>query len=198
MKLPILSYGHEILNEKCIDLQQGAIDLPKILEDMWDTVYGAEGCGLAAPQVALPYRLFLVDSVQTYREMSETHREKLFDGDEGIREVFINPRITRSSERTWKEAEGCLSVPSIYQPVERPWSIHIEYLNQDFEVVSRTFSGITARMIQHEYDHIEGVLFLQHLKPLTRLLLKGKLLDISAGKASTSYPMKFGKDLKTK
>lgn len=190
MRLPILSYGHDILREPCQDIQNDE-GLEKIIGDMWDTLYAANGCGLAAPQVNLPLRLFLVDSVQTYEHMREEHRQRFFDGDQGIKEIFINARIIETSEETWKEGEGCLSIPDIHQPVERPWSIHVEYLNQEFEKVSRKFSGITARMIQHEFDHVEGVLLVDHLKPLTRMLLKGKLSKISAGRIKALYPMEY-------
>ena len=158
---------------------------------MWETMYGAAGCGLAAPQVNYPIRLFLIDSLQTYQALDQQDRDAVFDGDQGIKQEFINARIISRSERSWVEDEGCLSIPNLPQPVERAWTITISYYDRSFQHHTKTFRGTTARMIQHEYDHIEGILYLDHLKPLTRQLLKGKLRRISKGEFYVRYPMKF-------
>jgi peptide deformylase len=189
MILPILSYGHEVLRKPTEELSPAHPRLEEVIADMWETMYGARGCGLAAPQVNYPIRLFLVDSVQTYQTLDE--RGALFDGDTGIKQEFINARIISRSERSWVEDEGCLSIPDLPQPVERAWTITISYLDRDFQPHTETFRGTTARMIQHEYDHIEGILYLDHLKPFTRQRLKGKLRRIAKGEFNVRYPMKF-------
>ncbi|WP_207511207.1 peptide deformylase [Longitalea luteola] len=194
MQLPILSYGHSVLREKCQDIEAGYPELQKLIDNMWETMYGANGCGLAAPQVNVPVRLFLVDSKTTYDKMEDGEREDYFHPeDTGIVETFINAAIVEESEETWIDEEGCLSIPALSGRVNRPWSITIEYVNRAFEPQKKTFYGVTARMIQHEYDHTEGVLYLDYLKPLTRKLLQGKLEKIAKGQIKAKYPMKFAK-----
>jgi peptide deformylase len=152
----------------------------------------ANGCGLAAPQIGKALRLFIVDSETTYNNLIEEDRQGYFeDGDTGIRETFINGKIIERSSQVWKDEEGCLSIPGITQPVERSWTITIEYLDKDFNKQLKCFSGATARMIQHEYDHTEGIIYLDHLKPLARKLLQSKLKRITNGQVNPNYPMKF-------
>jgi peptide deformylase len=191
MILPIVAYGNDILRQPCtaIDAQYPA--LQALIDDMWQTMYIAKGCGLAAPQVSHAIQLFVIDSVQTYEHMDHRSRKKYFDTDSGIQETFINAKIIDHSDATWVEEEGCLSIPSLAEEVERSWAITIEYLDRDFQPQTRSFSGSTARMIQHEYDHTEGVLYLDYLKPLKRTLLKGKLQKVKDGKVKTGYPMKY-------
>lgn len=191
MILPVLSYGHRILRQKCHEIDTAYTGLEQLISNMWETLYAANGCGLAAPQINHPIRLFIVDSIQTYQYMETDERQTYFDGDQGIRETFINGHILSRSERTWTEEEGCLSIPGIYQPIERHWSVTIEYDDRHFNKQTKTFSGTTARMIQHEFDHTEGILHLDYLKPLTRKLLQGKLAKIAKGRLKAKYPMKY-------
>jgi|SRR5581483_9092945 len=194
MLLPILSYGHSRLREKCNDIDAAYPNLETLITNMWETMYGARGCGLAAPQVNVPIRLFVVDSKATYDNMDEEERKRYFvPEDTGIIETFINAAITHRSPETWVDEEGCLSIPTLAENVERSWSITIEYHDQQFQRQAKTFYGATARMIQHEYDHTEGVLYLDYLKPLTRKLLAGKLEKIAKGKIRAKYPMKHVK-----
>ncbi|MEN7551080.1 peptide deformylase [Rapidithrix thailandica] len=192
MKLPIYSYGHEVLRAKCEEVTQDFPEFDALVEAMWETLYGANGCGLAAPQIGKSLRLFLVDSKSTYEYMTERDRKELFEeGDTGIMETFINARILHRSEEAWMDEEGCLSIPGLSRMVERPWEIEIEYFDREFNQHTKTFAGVTARMIQHEFDHTEGILYLDYLSPLQKKLLNGKLNKIAKGKFPTKYPMKF-------
>ncbi|WP_345063998.1 peptide deformylase, partial [Sphingobacterium thermophilum] len=147
---------------------------------------------LASPQIGLPVRLFIVDSKSTFDSLGEEDRKFYFpQDDKGIMETFINAKIIQRSEELWEDEEGCLSIPNLFYKVKRNWAITIEYYNRNFEKQIRTFSGTTARMIQHEYDHTEGILYLDYLKPLTKKLLEGKLKKIARGQIKTRYPMKF-------
>lgn len=194
MILPILSYGHTILRSECSDINADYPALSSLIEDMWQTLYNAKGCGLAAPQVNRPIRLFLVDSKTTFETLAADERAYYFnDGDTGIVETFINARITERSEESWEDEEGCLSIPNLTRMVNRPVSITIEYLDKDFVPRTRHFSGSTARMIQHEYDHIEGRLYLDYLSPFAKKLLKSKLKKISTGLLPAKYPMSYCK-----
>ncbi len=192
MILPIYSYGQPILKKECDDIEAGKIDLSPLIENMWETLYNANGCGLAAPQIGQPIRLFLVDSIGTYQGMSEEDRAHFFpDGDQGIKQVFINAAIIDQSEEEWEDEEGCLSIPHLTGMVKRPWKITIEYQDADFNWHTKTFSGSTARMIQHEYDHTDGILYLDYLGPLKKRMMQKKLGKISKGQLSAKYPMKF-------
>jgi peptide deformylase len=189
----ILAYGQSILRQKCDEITPNFPDLDQFIQDMWDTMYHAHGCGLAAPQIGKAIRIFVVDSKTTFENQDADERQKNFEaGDLGIQEVFINARIISCSERTWMDSEGCLSIPHISQKIARPWTINIQYMDQNFEPQTRTFGGLSARMIQHEYDHTEGILYLDYLKPLTKKLLEPKLKKITKGKLNTDYKMKFG------
>lgn len=192
MKRPILAYGNRILKQKCIDIEESHPKLDKLIADMWETMKNANGCGLASSQIGLPIKLFIVDSKSTFENLEETDREIYFaQDDKGIMETFINAKIIERSAELWEDHEGCLSIPDLSQKVTRPWSITIAYCDKDFEPQTRTFRGTTARMIQHEYDHTEGVLYLDYLKPLTKKLMEGKLKKIAKGQIQTKYPMKF-------
>lgn len=192
MKRPILAYGHSILKQKCNDIEKNYPELDKLIADMWETMKNANGCGLASPQIGLPIRLFVVDSKTTFENLDEADREIYFDKDDkGILETFINAKIIERSAELWEDEEGCLSIPNLSQKVKRPWTISIEYYNKDFDFQTQTFSGTTARMIQHEYDHTEGILYLDYLKPLTRRLMESKLKKIAKGQIKTKYPIKF-------
>jgi peptide deformylase len=171
-----------MLRERCRDIDADYPQLGQLIDNLFETMEKANGCGLAASQTGLPIRLFVVDSKSTFDKLDTTDRVLYFPpGDTGIVETFINARMIDHSEDTWADNEGCLSIPGITQPIVRPWSITIEYLDRSFTRQIRTFAGSTARMIQHEYDHTEGILILDHLKPLQRKMLEGKLRKI-AGK----------------
>jgi len=195
MKLSILSLGHVILKEKCENTTSDYPNLDQLISNMWETMQNADGCGLAASQVGVPIRLFIVDSTLNYENLEESERQEYYDvNDKGIMETFINAQIIERSERCWDNNEGCLSIPDLSQSVNRPWTITIEYFTPDFKKQVRIYSGATARIIQHEYDHTEGILYLDHLKPLTKRLMETKLKRIVKGQIKTKYPMKFIKN----
>jgi peptide deformylase len=191
MILPIFSYGHAILRLKCKTIARDYPELDNLIENMWTTLYSANGCGLAASQVNHTIRLFIVDSLETYEKLKPEDRDEFFEGDSGIRETFINAEIIEKSDRLWTEMEGCLSIPTLIEEVERPWSIKIDYFDSKFNKHTKTYHGTTARMIQHEYDHTEGKLYLDYLKPLTKRVLNGKLAKISKGQIQAKYSMKY-------
>ena len=192
MKRSILAYGHHILKQKCNDIEKDYPELDKLIADMWETMENANGCGLASPQIGLPVRLFIVDSKSTFDSLGEEERKFYFpQDDKGIMETFINAKIIQRSEELWEDEEGCLSIPNLFYKVKRNWAITIEYYNRNFKKQIRTFSGTTARMIQHEYDHTEGVLYLDYLKPLTKRLMASKLQKILKGQIVPTYPMNF-------
>jgi len=192
MILPILSYGHAILRKPGHDVSPDYPGLDALITDMWETLYNARGCGLAAPQVNHSLRLFMVDSKTTFDALKPESRGYYFGKDDsGIKETFINATIIGESTETWEDEEGCLSIPNLLKPVSRPLRITIEYHDQNFIKFVKTFSGTTARMIQHEYDHTRGVLYLDHLKPLARKLLAGKLKKISTGMLPAKYLMTY-------
>lgn len=191
MKLPVLSYGHSILTQPCKEVDTNDPGLDKLIDDMWETLYTANGVGLAAPQIGHALQLFIVDSEQTYLAMDDEDREEYFRGDHGIRETFINARIIQRSDNLWIDTEGCLSIPTVSVDVQRPWSIEIEYLDRDFQTNKQTFWGATGRMIQHEFDHTQGILFLEYLSSFKRTILKRQLSQIAAGEVSPKYLMKF-------
>ncbi|HVY73433.1 MAG TPA: peptide deformylase, partial [Puia sp.] len=166
--------------------------LEQLMADMWETMHQANGCGLAAPQIGQSIRLFIVDSKTTFENLEGTDRKNYFDkNDKGITETFINAKIIDRSEELWEDEEGCLSIPGLTQKVKRHWAISMMYYDRNFEQQTRTFSGSTARMIQHEYDHTEGILFPDYLKPLAKKLIEAKLKKIAKGEIKAKYPMKF-------
>lgn len=180
MLQPIYSYGHRVLKQKARVIDAGHPGLEKLIADMFETMYNAHGVGLAAPQVGLDIRLFIIDA----EPMDE---EKL----KGFKKVFINPQILEEEGKEWAYEEGCLSIPGIREDVMRPERIKLRYNNEKFEQLEEWFDGLAARVIQHEYDHIEGVLFTDHLTPFRRRLLKGKLTAISRGDCDAEYRMNF-------
>jgi len=159
---------------------------------MWETMYASNGVGLAAPQVNRDIRLFVIDSEQIFTNADEEDKGKYPD-EPGIKQVFINAHIKNLDGASWSYNEGCLSIPKIREDVTRPEVVTLEYMDENFLLHTQTFNGVTARVIQHEYDHIEGKLFIDYLKPLKRKLLKGKLDDISKGKIKVDYKMVFSK-----
>ncbi len=190
MVLSIIAYGHPILRKIAEDIGPDYPGLEKLIEDMWETMYGSSGVGLAAPQVNKSIRLFIVDTVQMFENMDEEDKEEYPD-DPGFKETFINAYIVELEGDKWSYNEGCLSIPKIREDVSRPETVTLKYQGTNFEKHTRTFSGLTARVILHEYDHIEGKLFIDHISALKRKLMKGKLTDISKGKVSVDYKMSF-------
>ena len=190
MILPIVAYGAQILRKESKDIQADYPDLRKLIEDMWETMYASSGVGLAAPQVNKDIRLFVVDSTQIFENLDEDEIGKYPD-EPGIKKAFINAHIKAYNGEEWAYNEGCLSIPKIREDVYRPEEVVIEYLDENFVKHTETFNGISARIIQHEYDHIDGKLFIDYLKPLRKKLLQSKLNDISKGKIKVDYKMIF-------
>jgi len=193
MILPIVAYGSPVLRKVSEEISADYPGLPKLIEDMWETMYNSNGVGLAAPQVNKSIRLFTVDSTQIFANMEEDEEENVYPDSPGIKGVFINAHIVEKTGNEWSYNEGCLSIPKIREDISRNESVTLEYQDENFETHTKTFNGITARVILHEYDHIEGKLFIDYVKPLKRTLLKRKLDDISKGKVKTDYRMVFVK-----
>jgi peptide deformylase len=189
MILPILAYGDPILRKKGKVISKDYPKLDVLLENMFETMYEAKGIGLAAPQIGLPIRLFIVDASPfgDDEEYSEEEREFLST----FRQVFINAKIIEETGDEWAFNEGCLSIPDIREDIFRNEDILIEYYDENFKKYTEKFNGIVARIIQHEFDHIEGVLFTDKLTPLKKRIIKGKLSNISKGKIDIDYRMRF-------
>lgn len=192
MILPIVAYGAPVLRKKAVDISPEYPQLDKLIADMWETMYASSGVGLAAPQINRDIRIFVVDSTVIFENLEEEEKGKFPDAP-GIKKVFINAHIKELSGNEWTYNEGCLSIPKIREDVIRPEIVTIEYLDEQFNPQTESFIGITSRVIQHEYDHTEGKLFIDYMKPLRRKLLGGKLNDISKGKIKTDYRMSFQK-----
>ncbi len=190
MILPIVAYGAPVLRTVCKDIQPDYPQLGKFIEDMWETMYASSGVGLAAPQVNKDIRIFVMDSTQIFAGMNEDEKKRYTDAP-GIKQVFINAHVEELDGKEWAYNEGCLSIPKIREDIYRNETVTIRYADEQFQLHTQTFTGITARVILHEYDHIEGKLFIDYLKPLKRRLIKGKLEDISKGKVSVDYKMTF-------
>lgn len=188
MILPIVAYGAQVLRKKGSDITADYPGLEKLIADMWETMYASNGVGLAAPQINKDIRLFVVDSTQIFEHMEEQDKGKYPD-EPGIKKVFINAHIRSLAGDEWPYNEGCLSIPNIREDVMRKEEVELEYMDENFQRHIETFKGITARVILHEYDHIEGKLFIDYLKPLRRKMLQGKLNDISKGKSRVDYKM---------
>ncbi len=194
MVLPILAYGDPILRKTGVEISKDHPDLEKLIKDMYDTMYNSWGVGLAAPQIGKALRLFIVDS-KPFSEVDEDE-ESEFSKEEleaigTFKKTFINPNIVEETGKEWIFNEGCLSIPKIREDVLRKPKIRIQYYDEQFNFFDETYEGVIARIIQHEYDHIEGKLFIDHLSPLRKRLLKGKLNDISKGKVNVDYKMRF-------
>ncbi|WP_297332396.1 peptide deformylase [Flavobacterium sp.] len=189
MILPIVGYGDPVLRKKGEEISKDYPDLKKVIADMYETMYNAYGVGLAAPQVGLAIRLFIVDT-QPFSEdedLSKEEQEKLSK----FKRTFINPVITKEEGEEWGFNEGCLSIPEVREDVYRKETITIEYFDEDFNKHTEVHDGIIARVIQHEYDHIEGVLFTDKISPLKKRLIQKKLQNIIEGKTRPDYKMKF-------
>lgn len=184
MVLPIYAYGHPVLKKVAKDITPDYEGLEQLIADMWETMENANGVGLAAPQIGLDIRLFLIDSGPMFDEGEE---------DKGLKMVMINAQILEETGKDVSYSEGCLSIPDISGDVERPETITISWLDEHFRPHEATFTDMNARVIQHEYDHIEGILFTEHLKPLKKRMLKRKLEKIKKGETDAKYRMKFVK-----
>lgn len=183
MILSIYGYGQPVLKKVAEPIDKDYPELDTLLENMWETMYNAKGIGLAAPQIGKPIRIFLADTVQIEDEDSPEFK--------GIKKVFINAQIIEENGKEESREEGCLSIPDITGDVSRPPIVRIKYQNEKFEEFDEIYTGMNARVIQHEYDHIEGVLFTEKLKPLKRTMIKRKLDNIKKGKTRAEYRMKF-------
>ena len=190
MILPIVAYGNPVLRKVATDINADYPQLEKFIAAMWETMYASNGVGLAAPQVNKDIRLFIVDTVLMFDSMDEKEKKE-YPGDTGLKAIFINAHIVELDGDEWPYNEGCLSIPKIREDIYRQESVTMKFMDDKFQSHTQTFTGITARVILHEYDHIEGKLFIDHLSPLKRKLMKGKLNDISKGKVSVDYKMAF-------
>jgi peptide deformylase len=190
MILPIVAYGDAVLKKEAEEIDSDYPNLKKLLEDMFETMYAASGVGLAAPQIGKSIRLFIVDASPFANEDDEEVDEKAI-GLENFKKVFINPIIEEETGEDWAFQEGCLSIPGIREDVYRQEKIVISYFDENFEFHEEEFTGYAARVIQHEYDHIDGVLFTDHLPPLKKRLLTKKLKNISKGDVIVDYKMRF-------
>ncbi|WP_027000556.1 peptide deformylase [Eisenibacter elegans] len=182
MIYPIVAYGDPVLKKVAqdIDPKDASFDLKQLVADMFETMYNAQGVGLAAPQIGKSLRLFVVDA----EPMDEENLK-------GFKKVFVNPEILEETGTPWAYEEGCLSIPTIRGDVERPEKLRIRYYDENWNAYEEEYHGMAARVIQHEYDHIEGILFTEHLPALKRRLLKSKLGNISKGKVRVDYRMRF-------
>jgi len=189
MILPVIAYGDPVLRKKCKEISKDHPKLKDVLANMWETMYNASGVGLAAPQVGLPIRIFLVDTTPFAddEELTAEEREML----DGFKKVFINAKIIEETGEDWPFNEGCLSIPDVREDVTRKDTITINYFDENFKEYTETYDGLAARVIQHEYDHIEGILFTDKISSLKKRLLKGRLSNISKGKIRVDYRMRF-------
>ena len=191
MILPILAYGDPLLRKKTKVLTKDYPKLDELLDNMFETMYTAKGIGLAAPQVGMPLRLFIVDATPFADDEDLTEAEREFAST--FVKVFINAKMVEESGDEWAFNEGCLSIPDIREDVFRQQTITIEYYDEKFVKRKETIDGIVARIIQHEFDHIEGILFTDKLSTLKKRLIKGRLADITKGKVKVDYRMRFPK-----
>jgi len=176
--MPVILYGNRILRKPCIDIGKETSGLDTLVDNLWSTLYSSGGVGLAAPQINNNWKVFVVDSSSAYNESDSIQKEAISPGNKAIKETFINARIVHKSEERWSELEGCLSIPGIVEPVERACDIIVEYLDISYHLKRNRFFGYTAKIIQHEYDHTNGVLFIDHLSPLRKKLLNSRLEKI--------------------
>ncbi|MGR3811409.1 peptide deformylase [Jiulongibacter sp. NS-SX5] len=191
MIYPIVAYGDPVLRKECRDIEKGELDIKQLADDMFETMYAASGVGLAAPQIGKDIRIFVVDGQQINdnREEGEPSNPHL----EGFKKVFINAEILEEDGDDWAYEEGCLSIPDVRADVYRPEKLTIRYFDTDWNEHTEVYEDIAARIIQHEYDHIDGILFTDLVSPLKKQMLKKKLTNISKGKINADYKMRFYK-----
>lgn len=189
MILPIVAYGDPVLKKEGTDIDRDYPKLNELIDNMFETMYNAYGVGLAAPQIGLPIRLFVIDTTPFSEDEDLTKDEQAALVD--FKKVFINATIIKEEGTEWAFNEGCLSIPDVREDVFRKPEITIEYQDENFETHVETYSGLIARVIQHEYDHIDGILFTEKLSTLKKRLIKGRLDNISKGKIKVDYKMRF-------
>ncbi len=182
MILPIYAYGQPVLKKVGKEIDKDYPELKELIDNMWETMYNAQGVGLAAPQIGRDIRLFIIDSAQMMEEDKK---------DEGMKQVFINPEKIEEGGEEWEFEEGCLSIPDLRGDVSRPGQLRLRYMDENFKQHEKVFTGMTARVIQHEYDHVDGILFTELLKPIKRRLVKRRLEKIKNGIVNADYKMKF-------
>lgn len=182
MILPIVAYGDPVLKARGRNIERGHPGLMELLDSMWETMYTAKGVGLAAPQVGSNIRLFIIDASPYSDEDASL---------EGFKKTFINPLITEQWGDEWVFNEGCLSFPELREDISRKPNIRMQYVDEEFNEHEEVFSGLAARIIQHEYDHIEGIVMVDRISPLKRTLIRRKLNNISRGLVKADYPMKY-------
>lgn len=192
MVLPIIAYGDPVLRKVATDISPDYPNLNTLIANMYDTMNYAYGVGLAAPQIGLPIRLFVVDTAPFADDDDLTEDERTFLSN--FKKTFINAKITEETGDKWLFNEGCLSIPGVREDVSRQKQITIEFVDEQFTPQQLTLTGLAARVVQHEYDHIEGILFTDKLSSFKKQLIKGKLTNISKGKVKVDYRMKFYKN----
>ena len=180
MVYPIIMYGDPVLRKRAKEIEEGSVDIKALVQDMFDTMYAAHGIGLAAPQIGKSIRLFVVDGT-TLKDEDDVEDMT------GFRKTFINPVLIEEQGETWEFEEGCLSIPNIRENVTRPEKVKIRYRDEGWNQKEEEYDGMKARIIQHEYDHLNGKMFVDYLTPLKKRMLKGKLTDISKGEVDTEY-----------
>lgn len=188
MILPIIAYGDPVLRKVGQEIGADYPNLSGLIDNMYETMYGAKGIGLAGPQIGLSIRLFIIDTKQV---LDDVEADEDGNKEEGIIETFINAKVIETKGESWSYNEGCLSIPNVNESVTRQEIVRIQYHDADFKLQEKEFDGLNARVILHEYDHIEGKLFTDYLSVLRRQLLKGKLNNISKGKVKAEYRMRF-------
>ncbi len=182
MILPIVAYGDPVLKTRAEDIDSHYLGLPELIQNMWDTMYHANGVGLAAPQIGKSIRLFVVDA-----SPFDDEDPKL----KNFRKVFINPIIVEQWGKEWIFNEGCLSFPDLREDIYRRPNIRVKYFDENFNAIEEEFDGLAARIIQHEHDHIEGIVMIDRISPLKRRLIRNRLSNISKGDVNPDYPMKY-------
>jgi len=190
MILPIIAYGHPTLKIESDEVEENYPDLNNLISNMFETMYNAKGVGLAAPQIGIPIRLFIVDGAP-FTDDDESENDPKAKGMGNFKKVFINPIIESEQGEEWAFAEGCLSIPNVREDVYRKERICISYYNENWELIEEDYEGYSARIIQHEYDHLEGILFTDHLSVLKRKMLQKKLINLSKGITDVKYKMIF-------
>ncbi|WP_194850784.1 peptide deformylase [Nonlabens antarcticus] len=189
MILPIVAYGDPVLRKEAEDITTDYPKLKEVIDNMWETMYNAAGVGLAAPQVGLPIRMFMVDTepFSDDPDLSSDEQKELA----GFKQAFINAQVVEETGEEWSFNEGCLSIPNVREDVFRPETVTIKYVDENFVEHQDTYTGLIARVVQHEYDHIEGILFTDKISSLKKRLIKSKLSNISKGKTNVDYRMRF-------
>lgn len=189
MIYPVVAYGDPVLRKKAKEVTPDYPNLEQIIENMWETMYDASGVGIAAPQVGMPLRIFVIDAAPFADDPDLDAREQ--EVLKGFKKVFLNAQVIEESGEEWAFNEGCLSIPNVREDVFRQEQVTIKYHDEHFNEHTETFTGLAARVVQHEYDHIEGVLFTDKISSLKKRLIKGKLANISKGKVRVDYRMRF-------